>query len=107
MKLLPSLPKNVKPWKTDWSIMRNYIETISLKIGLAAVAFAVTGISVYGQADKKKKKIAMPFSWVSPASGWKVQNHYQKTFGTLPFKSPSMGIKVGYYVYLPKGYETR
>lgn len=86
--------------------MRNYIGTISLKIGLAAVAFAVTGISVYGQADKKKKKIATPFSWVSPASEWKVKT-LPKNVRYDTFKSPSMGIDVGYYVYLPDGYDAK
>ena len=81
--------------------MKNYIGTISLKIGLAAVA----GIFVYGQADKKKKKIATPFSWVSPASEWKVKS-LPKNIRHATYKSPSMGIDVGYYVYLPKGYET-
>lgn len=86
--------------------MRNYIGTISLKIGLAAVAFAVAGISVYGQADKKKKKIATPFSWVSPASEWKVKT-LPKNVRHDTFKSPSMGIDVGYYVYLPDGYDAK
>lgn len=46
---------------------------------------------------------AAPFSWVSPLPGG----------AALPpgvrhatFRSPSMGIAVGYYVYLPPGYES-
>ena len=85
--------------------MRNIIGTISLKIVLPAVTFAMAGFSVHGQSDKKKKKAAATFSWVSPASEWKMKS-LPKHIRHATFKSPSMGIDVGYYVYLPKGYET-
>ena len=85
--------------------MRNIIGTISLKIVLAAVTFEMAGFSVHGQSDKKKKKAAATFSWVSPTSEWKMKS-LPKNIRHATFKSPSMGIDVGYYVYLPKGYET-
>ena len=85
--------------------MRNIIGTISLKILLAAVTFAMAGFSVHGQSDKKKKNAATTFSWVSPASEWKIKS-LPKNIRHATFKSPSMGIDVGYYIYLPKGYET-
>ncbi|MFV1996212.1 MAG: alpha/beta hydrolase [Verrucomicrobiales bacterium] len=53
-------------------------------------------------ADKGRKK-TRPFAWVSPAN--------DRATGNLPtgvrhatFKSPSMGVEVGYYLYLPPGY---
>ncbi|MFP6892356.1 MAG: hypothetical protein VCA18_01310 [Opitutales bacterium] len=66
--------------------MKIKIGTIFLRIVIAVVAFAVAGLSVYGQADKKKTKIATPFSWVSPASEWKAKR-YRRMFGTTPLKA--------------------
>ena len=86
--------------------MRNCIGTIFLRIVIAVVALAVAGFSVYGQADKKKTKIATPFSWVSPASDLKAKT-LPKNIRHATFKSPSMGIDVGYYVYLPDGYDAK
>jgi len=86
--------------------MKIKIGTIFLRIVIAVVAFAVAGLSVYGQADKKKTKIATPFSWVSPASEWKAKT-LPKNVRHNTFKSPSMSIDVGYYVYLPDGYDAK
>ncbi len=83
--------------------MKIKVGTIFLRIVIAVVAFAVAGLSVYGQADKKKTKIATPFSWVSPASEWKAKT-LPKNVRHNTFKSTSMSIDVGYYVYLPDGY---
>lgn len=66
--------------------------------------FLLAPTLVFAQTAKKSKaKTAPPFSWVSPLPGKP----------TLPpgvrhatFKSPTMGIDVGYYLYLPPGYET-
>ena len=85
--------------------MRNHIGTISLKIGLAAVAFASTNLCISAQGNKKKTKNTATFSWVSPASEWKAKS-LPKNVRHATFKSPSMGIDIGYYVYFPKGYET-
>lgn len=86
--------------------MKIKIGTMFLRIVIAVVAFAVAGLSVYGQADKKKTKIATPFSWVSPASEWKAKT-LPKNVRHNTFKSPSMSIDVGYYVYLPDGYDAK
>jgi endo-1,4-beta-xylanase len=86
--------------------MKIKIGPIFLRIVIAVVAFAVAGLSVYGQADKKKTKIATPFSWVSPASEWKAKT-LPKNVRHNTFKSPSMSIDVGYYVYLPDGYDAK
>jgi len=86
--------------------MKIKVGTIFLRIVIAVVALAVAGLSVYGQADKKKTKIATPFSWVSPASGWKAKT-LPKNVRHNTFKSPSMSIDVGYYVYLPDGYDAK
>jgi len=55
---------------------------------------------------KPPKGSAKPFSWVSPISADRLKK------GGLPegirhsvFRSPSMGIDVGYYIYLPPGYD--
>jgi len=49
----------------------------------------------------KKKKKPRPFSWVSPSGGATLPTGVKH--GT--FKSPSMGVEVGYYIYLPPSYE--
>jgi hypothetical protein len=48
-----------------------------------------------------------PFAWVSPIAKaeWAVKI-LPPTVKHATFKSPSMGIDVGYYIYLPPGYET-
>ncbi len=52
------------------------------------------------QKDKKNKAAqASPFSWVSPS---KAADALPVRHGT--FKSESMGLDVGYYIYLPPGY---
>ncbi len=48
-----------------------------------------------------------PFAWVSPIAkvAWAVKI-LPPTVKHATFKSPSVGIDVGYYIYLPPGYET-
>ncbi len=44
------------------------------------------------------------FSWNNPPGEWTLQK-LPSTLRHATFESPSMGLKVGYYVYLPKGYD--
>ncbi len=55
------------------------------------------------KAKKKKKTPPGPFSWVSPVSASKLRTLPNVSHGT--FKSASMSVDVGYYVYLPTGYQ--
>lgn len=58
-------------------------------------------------AQSTKKADVEPFSWVSPMqnSEW-ARKSLPETVKHATFKSASMGIDVGYYIYLPPGYET-
>ena len=50
---------------------------------------------------KKKKKVIPPFKWVNPIpANKKIEGLHHKSF-----KSSSMGLDVGYCIYLPKSYE--
>ena len=53
------------------------------------------------RGQKKRKKPA-PFSWVNPP---KPKQELTAGVSHRTFESPSMGVKVGYYVYLPSAYE--
>ena len=50
-------------------------------------------------AFKKKKRKPQPFRWVNPPVA-----STPKTVKHATFKSPSMGVSVGYYIYLPTHY---
>lgn len=76
---------------------------------VAALCIALVAFSPLCAQDTKKKqqkKKRSPFSWVSPGN---VEN--LKKWGMpeglkhATFKSESMGIDVGYYIYLPPQYE--
>ncbi len=55
---------------------------------------------------KAPKKVE-PFRWVSPLPEAALAKlDLPPTVSHATFKSPSMGIEVGYYIYLPPGYET-
>lgn len=80
----------------------------TFRILAIAVSISLISCFAHGQSNatpaKKKtsKKQPAPFSWVSPA----------KNTGELPvrhatFTSPSMKIDVGYYIYLPPGYDEK
>ena len=56
------------------------------------------------QNSQKRKKPPRPFNWVSPAHPQTVAK-IAKGLRHGTFKSPSMGIDVGYHIYLPPGYE--
>jgi hypothetical protein len=62
---------------------------------------------VFAQNAKKAKGAAEPpFSWVSPMNAETAKKILPPAVKHATFKSPSMGIDVGYYIYLPPGYET-
>ncbi|MDF1812396.1 MAG: alpha/beta hydrolase-fold protein [Verrucomicrobiales bacterium] len=68
------------------------------------LAFAsLSAVAQDSQKPKKKKKVR-PFAWVSPLPEGAAKQ-LPKTMKHGTFKSPSMGIDVGYYIYLPPGYE--
>jgi hypothetical protein len=54
------------------------------------------------QDGGKAKKDIPPFSWVSPLPA---KAALPEGVRHATFRSPSMGIEVGYYIYLPPGYE--
>ena len=58
--------------------------------------------SIYSQQNKKKKKkVPPPFKWVNPIPENKKSSRvFHKTF-----KSSSMGVEVGYCIYLPSEYD--
>ena len=64
---------------------------------------------VLAQETKKRAPApaAPPFAWVSPMqnAAW-AKKSLPATVRHATFKSPSMGIEVGYYIYVPPGYET-
>lgn len=75
-----------------------------LRVSLCLL-IASTGL-VFAQNAKKAKPAPPPFSWVSPMNAETAKKILPPTVKHATFKSPSMGIDVGYYVYLPPGYET-
>jgi endo-1,4-beta-xylanase len=52
------------------------------------------------------KKTEPPFAWVSPINTETAKKTLPATMRHATFKSPSMGIDVGYHIYLPPGYDT-
>jgi len=68
---------------------------------LASISFA------NGQESKKARAAVQPFSWVSPMQNaeW-ARKSLPATVRHTTFKSASMGIEVGCYIYLPPGYES-
>ncbi|MEM6917045.1 MAG: alpha/beta hydrolase-fold protein [Verrucomicrobiota bacterium] len=70
------------------------------------IPFLLLGISLSPgtvSAQQKGKKKQPEFSWVSPLSEKQAAN-LGKGVEHRTFESPSMGIEVGYYVYLPEAY---
>jgi S-formylglutathione hydrolase FrmB len=67
---------------------------------------------LYAQKDQEKKdakeKSTPPFSWVSPLPEARLKSlDLPSTVQHATFKSPSMGIDVGYYIYLPPEYDAK
>ena len=76
---------------------------IVVRAGLAALLLVLIGSAnqVAQAQGQKKQKPNAPFNWVNPPS---------KAYAGLPiqhktFRSQSMGIDVGYCIYLPPGYD--
>ena len=55
--------------------------------------------------NPKNFKADAVFSWNNPPQKWTLKD-LPASLRHASFKSPSMGIKVGYYVYLPKEYDS-
>ena len=72
---------------------------------LVALATFSAPDALLGQA--KKKKSPPPFSWVNEIPENQISRmNLPSGVSHQTFKSPSMGVEVGYYIYLPKGYES-
>jgi len=71
-----------------------------------ALVFVFAGPFASAQGANVAKKVAS-FSWVSPlANPESAKSGLPQTVRHATFKSASMGIDVGYYIYLPPGYES-
>ncbi len=75
----------------------NIRSSFKLLLALALIASIASG---YAQDEKTNKKSA-PFSWVSPVK--KLPDSIPVKHGT--FRSQSMDLDIGYYIYLPPGYD--
>lgn len=74
-------------------------------IGLALLSLGQLGLAQDAKTAKAVKK-QPPFSWVAPMeNAEQAKKILPATVKHATFKSPSMGIEVGYYIYLPPGYE--
>ena len=73
---------------------------------LIGLLFASTSLLIAQNAKKAKPSTEPPFAWVSPINTETAKKSLPATVHHATFKSPSMGIDVGYYIYLPPGYET-
>ena len=76
---------------------------------IPALLLACCGIAA-GQTAKAPKAgaaQAAPFRWVAPLAdaAW-AKKILPPTVRHATFKSPSMGAEVGYYIYLPPGYDS-
>ncbi|MDF1739048.1 MAG: hypothetical protein P1U86_07805 [Verrucomicrobiales bacterium] len=66
------------------------------------------GSSAPAQSDAKKKpkKQPAPFAWSNPMGAAGLEKYgLPKGLSHKTFKSPSMGLDVGYFIYLPEGYK--
>ncbi|MEM7012517.1 MAG: hypothetical protein AAF585_13655, partial [Verrucomicrobiota bacterium] len=69
--------------------------------------FALAPLSAQDKNKKKQQKKERPaFSWVSPRDAESLKKWgMPQGLRHATFKSESMGIDVGYYIYLPPQYE--
>lgn len=81
-------------------------QAIYFFIALLTAACSVNAADEVKAAAKKTQDAVAPFAWVSPLinAEWS-KKILPPTVKHVTFKSPSMGIDVGYYIYLPPGYE--
>ena len=79
-----------------------------MRFFLPFVILVTVSALTFAQSLKTKKTTGKeePFSWISPLSDAALAKQ-PLTSGVrhAAFKSPSMGVEVGYYIYLPPGYE--
>ncbi len=76
-----------------------------LMLGLVLVMSGQAVIAQEAKSSKATKKAA-PFNWVSPMENAEyAKKILPATVKHATFKSPSMKIEVGYYIYLPPGYD--
>ncbi len=74
---------------------------------LICLFIATSSVTLAQDAKKNKTAAEQPFAWVSPASSNALaKKALPATVKHATFKSASMGVDVGYYIYLPPGYDT-
>ncbi len=79
-----------------------------MKLFLTLLISSSLVLSSFAAEAKKTKNAAAeaPFSWVlPPKNAESARKTLPPTVKHATFKSPSMGIEVGYYIYLPPSYE--
>ena len=74
---------------------------------IAATIFMSLAFGAPDASAQKKKGARQPFafSWNNPPQKWTLKD-LPVNLKHATFESPSMGIQVGYYVYLPKEYDS-
>jgi endo-1,4-beta-xylanase len=82
--------------------LREQPATMIQRLFLFSSALVFTPAAATAQDGGKAKKDIPPFSWVSPLPA---KAALPEGVRHATFRSPSMGIEVGYYIYLPPGYE--
>ncbi len=88
--------------KVNRIMYRNFYAALLLLTVCCTTSFAENATK---SLDNKPKKI-LPFDWVNPLSDVQAEKlNLPPTLLHATFQSPSMGIPVGYYIYLPPGYE--
>jgi len=78
-----------------------YLIIVATLISLTPAISAVASQESDEKATAPQERVRKPFSWNNPPSA--EESHPRMTHGT--FTSPSMGIPIGYNIYLPTGYE--
>lgn len=74
-------------------------------LSIVGIAVHATVLPSHAQAAKAPGKEA-PFSWVAPLpQADLLKRPLPATVKHATFRSPTMGIDVGYYIYLPPGYD--
>ncbi len=64
------------------------------------------GVFAQSTAKKKAKKAPEPFAWNNPMGATGLEKYgLPKGLSHHTFKSPSMGLEVGYFIYLPEEYD--